>query len=295
MNKLLVPRLGWEPLAALALLAGTLACFLPVLSATVSLWTEGGGLENRVIALIAVIYLVTREEALLKAPLAAPAEQIAGFGFFAGALVLAQIPSLTVQCLAFCLALAALVLFRWGWFGLKRLGKPLIIVACAMTVSGLADGFLPRYTPVVQWLQHFVASVVGYMLWTVGYPVEVEQTVIRIGESGVDVNAACSGIKSLLEVGVLAVVAILSISRRDASANWRYFLICEAIVLGLNTLRILALAGATLYLGQDAFDALHEGWGASLYGTVVSVVTILFTSRFFQWNPFDPENGSASA
>jgi len=286
----------WEATAALILLAAVVACFLPVLAAFYQTWAHpGGGLENRAIALVAIIWLVTRQRQLLDAPLAGIASQVAGFVLLVVAVGLVQLPLLTAQGAAFVVALVGLVLFCWGRAGLAALWRPAVIAAIVFTLNGLADGFLPRYTGLVQGLQHLVAGLAAYLLWMFGFAVELQETTLRVaGTAGIDVYAACSGTHSLLEVGALALTAILTISERSWRANLGYLLACLAIALGFNVLRILLLAYASAALGQETFDALHHGWGASLYGNGISVVTVLFTSWFFQWNPFEPRSVSGS-
>jgi exosortase/archaeosortase family protein len=285
-----------EPLFALALLLGLGLCFAPVLFACIQTWSAaGGGLENRVICLVAVIFLMSQQKDLLKLPLAGLAAQGVGFLCLVSSLLLVQLPLLTVQSFALAIALLGLVVFRWGKPGWKALKKPLIIITMILTVSGVANGVLPRYTPIVPLLQQFVAGSAAYILWLCGLPATVHDTVLQIGNAGgVDVNAGCSGIHSLTEIGVLAITAILTISQRPLKDNLRYFFTCELIVLGLNIFRILLLAYATTNLGKETFDALHEGWGASLYGNAISIVAILYTSSFFRWNPFDPQSASDS-
>ncbi|AGY60513.1 exosortase/archaeosortase family protein [Gloeobacter kilaueensis] len=279
-----------------ALVGAVVLCFAPVLLVMGGLWAISGGLENRAIALIAVAYLVSRQKNLLGAPPAAAVFQALGLFVLACGLFLVQLPALSLQNLAFCLALTGLALFRWGRTAVDSLARPLLIVAMIMSINGLADGWLPAYTPVVQWLQHLVAGLGAYLLWMAGLPVVLKETVITVGGlGGVDVNANCSGIRSLLEVGTLAAVAIMTISRRSWLDNLRYFLLCELVVLALNVLRILLLAVAIAYTNPHTFEALHEGWGASLYGSGISAVIVLFTSWYFQWNPFDSQSGSASA
>ncbi len=286
-----------EPLLAIALLLVLGICFAPVLFASFQTWSAaGGGLENRVICLVAVIFLMSQQKDLLKLPLAGLTAQAVGFLFLLTSLLLVQLPIFTLQALALAIALLGLVVFRWGKPGWEAVKRPLIIVGMILTVSGVANGLLPRYTPIVPWLQQLVAGSAAYILWLCGLPVAVRDTVLQIGNAGgVDVNAGCSGIHSLTEIGVLAITAILTISQRPLKDNLRYFITCELIVLGLNMVRILLLAYATTNLGKETFDALHEGWGASLYGNAISIIAILYTSSFFQWNPFDPQSASDSA
>lgn len=283
----------WERIASFALLGVIVVYFLPVLTAYYEHWLAGGGkVENRAIALVAIIYLVTQQKDLLQAPLARAGDLWIGFATLFGGLLLARVPLLNVQGLALSIALLGLLWFRWGRLGLAHLGKPLCILALALGTDGLADQFLSVYTPLVQWLQHLDALIAGYVLWGIGYPVELHATVIRIGQAGVDVYDGCSGIHSLIEIGVLAVVAILTISKQDRAANLRYFLACMAITFGFNLLRILLLAFASIYVGQEAFDALHKGWGADVYANLVGLTAIVFTARYFQWNPFAPKTDS---
>lgn len=285
-----------EPLFAFALVCAMGICFAPVLFACFQAWSvAGGGLENRVVCLVAVILLVSQQKDLLKLPLAGLAAQGLGFLFLLSSLLLVQLPLLTVQALAVAIALLGLVVFRWGKSGWELLQRPLVIVGMILTVGGVANGLLPRYTPIVPWLQQCVAGSAAYILWLCGLPVEVHETILQIGNSGgVDVNAGCSGIHSLSETGVLAITAILTISRCPLRDNLRYFVTCELIVLGLNIFRILLLAFTTAHMNKEAFDSLHVGWGAVLYGSAISAVAILYTSSFFRWNPFDPQSVSDS-
>ncbi|BAC89119.1 exosortase/archaeosortase family protein [Gloeobacter violaceus] len=270
------------------LLAAVGGCFAPVLLACALLWTEGGGLENRAVALVAAGYLFVCGRATLLEASASPFFQGIGLACLMGGLLLVQLPALSVQSLAFCFALAGLALLRWGDAALRRLAKPFVIVTLAMLTSGLADSWLPRYTPVVLWLQQLVAGLAAYALWMAGFAVEWQQTVIRLGDTGgVDVNAACSGVRSLLEIGVLATAAIFTLSRRSRRDNGFYLALCAALVLALNAGRVLLLAVASVYWGRPLFDALHEGWGAQLYSGGISAATVLFTCWYFRWNPFD--------
>lgn len=161
---------------------------------------------------------------------------------------------LWVHGLALCAGLGAVV-FQWsGWRGMKHFLFPLVFLLLA----------LPWPYRFEQWVIHtltgWVTQSTVLALNLSGYPAEALGNVIQIGEVRVGVDEACSGIRSLQ---TLVMVALFLGEYFRFGAVYRAALGAGALALVLifNGIRAIALAWVTLEGDAEAFQFWHDALG----------------------------------
>lgn len=152
---------------------------------------------------------------------------------------------------AFCLIWLA----TWrGWRWAFHFIFPLCFVLTAIPWLGSIEG------PVILWLTDVIAQWVTTSLQVVGIPAVLEGPLISIGETVVEVAEACSGIRSLQLLMVLALFL-----GDYGNFGWfkRVFLIACGVgaAFAQNFLRAFALGWITGIEGQAAYDKWHDPTG----------------------------------
>jgi exosortase len=168
-------------------------------------------------------------------------------------------------------AIAALVGYRWGVRGLRRLAFPLGFL---LFMVPLPEAIV---LPVVTQLQIFASAGAVGVLHVFGVSVLRDGNVMRLaGGEALFVAEACSGITSLLSlipVGVL-------LARFTQSGTWQRIAVVAAVVpaalLG-NTIRVIAtVLAAEAYGAQRATSgSLHASAGLLTSGFAMLVVVAI--------------------
>lgn len=109
-----------------------------------------------------------------------------------------------------------------------------------------------------------------------GAGVSHEMTTIRIGEAGIAITDACSGIEQLGALLIVGLVIAKLQQRRWLTTFFQYGFIIPSIVLS-NALRIALTA--VLYLGPLGETALGDGWHATL-GWIQTALSVLLLMGF---------------
>ncbi|HVU09190.1 MAG TPA: exosortase/archaeosortase family protein [Verrucomicrobiae bacterium] len=142
----------------------------------------------------------------------------------------------------------------WGFEWLKKSFFPFFL----FIFSGPLDIVIQ---PITFWLRYFVSALtewVAHYIFGIGVMRQGTQLFDPSGSYGYDVAAACSGIRSLVAIFLLATIYAFIAFR----APWkRIFLMALAVpfaVLG-NLLRMLLIIIAAALGGQDWGNYVHEG------------------------------------
>jgi len=193
----------------------------------------------------------------------------------ASALYLSQLPDW--MNISLPLMLAGLCLTLKGWPGLKLMGFPLALVAFA-TPSQLPYLIEPYILP----LQHFIASVAGFLLMQAGIDVTVDQIYLRVNDQMVEVAPHCAGLKMLF---TSLYVALMLIYWNDVwRSRFRTGVFLAATVGVSVTGNIIRNAILSYFHGtgnEAGFVWLHESWGGDLYSALM-LLSLIFILRLIQ-------------
>lgn len=198
-----------------------------------------------------------------------------GLIVLASILYLSQLPDW--MNISFPLMLAGLILMLKGWQGLKLMGFPLALVALA-TPSQLPYLIEPYILP----LQHFIASVAGFLLMQAGIDVTVDQIYLRVNDQMVEVAPHCAGLKMLFTSLYVALMLIYWHEVWRSRLRTGVFL---AATVGVSvTGNIIRNALLSYFHGTGnaaAFDWLHESWGGDVYSALL-LLSLIFILRLIQ-------------
>jgi exosortase len=131
---------------------------------------------------------------------------------------------------------------------------------------------------VIQGLTGFVTAATVNLLHLVGYPAEVRGNTIVVGSHWLGVDQACSGIRSLQ---ALTMVALWLGEYFRLAWKGRIIVVLGAALLTgvFNLLRATGLTIATFHGGNDAYESWHDPLGFVTFLT--SIVLLYFLCEFF--------------
>lgn len=201
----------------------------------------------------------------------------AGLGLLAlgGGLYLSQLPDW--MNISFPLVLAGLCLSLKGLSGFKLMGFPLFLVVLA-TPSQLPYLIEPYVLP----LQHFIASVAGFLLTQAGMDVTVEQIYLRVNDQMVEVAPHCAGLKMLFTSLYVACMLIYWNEAWRSRLRMGVFLTATVLLSVAGNIVRNALLSYFHGTGQEgAFVWLHESWGGDLYSAAM-LMALIFLLRLIQ-------------
>ncbi len=131
---------------------------------------------------------------------------------------------------------------------------------------------------VIQGLTHFVTEAAVGLLNVLGYPAEVRGNTIVVGEHWLGVDQACSGIRSLQ---ALSMVALWLGEYFRLYPVGRVVVVLGAVGLTavFNLIRASGLTIATVHGGQEAYEKWHDPLGIVTF--ITSVVLLYFLCEWF--------------
>lgn len=169
---------------------------------------------------------------------------------------------------AFIFALAGFILTLWGFKTLRELAYPLALLSL----------MIPPPTFLYEWLTlrlQLAASRLGEVLLDIlGVSVLREGNLLEIPGDRMSVEAACSGIRSLLALVFFgAVYNFMFVGQRWIRVAVMMLIIPLAVVG--NTARIVATGLVSQYNRAWAHGLLHDGFGyVSLVGAAIGLVVM---------------------
>ncbi|HEY9887289.1 MAG TPA: cyanoexosortase B, partial [Candidatus Obscuribacterales bacterium] len=205
----------------------------------------------------------------------------AGVGLLAlgGGLYLSQLPDW--MSISLPLVLAGLCLSLKGVPGLKLMGLPLALLVFA-TPSQLPYLIEPYVLP----LQHFIASVAGFLLLQGGIDVTVEQIYLRVNDQMVEVAPHCAGLKMLFTSLYVALMLIYWHGLWRSRLRTGTFITATVMVSVAGNILRNAMLSYFHGVGNDrAFVWLHESWGGDLYSAAMLVSLIILLRLIQQYVP----------
>ncbi|NER81211.1 MAG: cyanoexosortase B [Leptolyngbya sp. SIO1D8] len=171
---------------------------------------------------------------------------------------------------SFPLILAGLCLSLKGLPGLKLLAFPLVLVIFA-TPSQLPYLIEPYILP----LQHFIASVAGFLLSQGGMDVTVDQIYLRVNDQMVEVAPHCAGLKILFTSLYVALILIYWTDLRESRFRTGVFLtatVCLSVIGNIIRNALLSYFHGTN--NEAAFVWLHESWGGDVYSAIMLLLLV---------------------
>jgi exosortase len=170
---------------------------------------------------------------------------------------------LAALCAAVYAVAAANIHYVYGWKGVRFFAFPILFLAIAMPLPTFI------YGPVVNGLQHKVASANVEILNILGIPAERVGSVIQLPNGTVGVDEACSGIRSLQST----IMATLFIGYLMLKSRFlQVALLTCGILLAVfgNLVRSLYLSLTANAKGVAAIAQVHDtaGWSILLFTAV---------------------------
>jgi exosortase len=158
------------------------------------------------------------------------------------------------------LVLGGLVWTFWGARRLQKLAFPLVLLLTMVPLPAVL------YNRLAAPLQLFASGVATGMLQWIGIPVFQDGNIIHLSHSSLGVAEACSGLRSISSLSVLALVLGYLLNPR-LEARVALFLLAIPTAIAVNVLRIV---GTALVAEQD--PQLAEGFYHSFSGWLVFLV-----------------------
>lgn len=156
--------------------------------------------------------------------------------------------------------LGGLVWTFWGARRLQKLAFPLVLLLTMVPLPAVL------YNRVAAPLQLFASGVATWVLQGIGIAVFQDGNIIHLANSSLGVAEACSGLRSISSLSVLALVLGYLLNQR-LGARVALFLLAIPTAIAVNVLRIV---GTALVAEQD--PQLAEGFYHSFSGWLVFLV-----------------------
>lgn len=249
-------RLAWIGLAALTAIA-----YGPVLGRLAAAWWSDSEYSHGLICvpLAAAIVWYRRDELI---HLRRNPSRAGLYGAAAGvALLLVGTlgAELFLTRASLLLFVASSVVYLFGWRHLRAVAFPLAIVALSIPIPAIL------MTRITLPLQFAASAAAETTLSAVGIPVLREGNVLVLPDATLQVAEACSGVRSMMSLLVIALVIARMMDRRLAT---RAAIVAAAVpvTIAVNAFRVTATAAATEYYGVAAAGGVvHEALGIALF------------------------------
>ena len=179
------------------------------------------------------------------------------------------------QRISFIVVLCGIILFLLGRQHLKLLSFPLIYLIFMIPIPSIL--MLKITFP----MQMLAAKAATFSLQLLDIPVLREGTVIHLVENSLEVERACSGIRSLISLLALGAILTYFINK----LNWQRTVVifsCLPIAIFINAFRVSMTGILAQYYGMEAAEGFFHGFsGAVLYfaGLILVAVVAVFLSK----------------
>jgi exosortase len=164
------------------------------------------------------------------------------------------------------LLLAGLIVLFLGWNFLRALYLPLTFLVLMIPVPAIV------FNQITFPLQLLASRVAAGVLPVLGVPVLREGNVIVLPSMPLEVADACSGIRSLMSLGTLAIIYGYLMDRR-VSVRVLLAVASIPIAVAANSLRIVGTGLLVQYWDPEKAEGFfHAGWGWIIF--VISIVAL---------------------
>jgi exosortase len=254
-----IPAIG--PLRVAALVAAFGWCYWPVIPGLVAQWLNEPEYSHGILVPFISAYLIwSRRDALRAVPLT---PGYAGLGVIALATLMYLAGSvgadLFLQRSSFVVMLAGAVLFVAGPIALRLVLFPLTLLLLMIPLPGIL------FNAIAFPLQLFAAQVASRVLELCDVPVFREGNVMHLAAASLDVEEACSGIRSLMSLTTLSIVYVYLIHKSWIS---RVLLVAAVIPIAIiaNVFRVTVTGLLAHYASvETAMNVFHTASGITVF------------------------------
>lgn len=174
---------------------------------------------------------------------------------------------ISLEVFGLYMAFVAILLRKFGFDAVKKLGFPLVYLAFVIPIPGFV---LDRVTAPLQLL---VSQAAEYVTALLGYPIARQGVTLFVAQYELLVEDACAGMNSLVGLVAVSLFYIYMIRR----ASWRYALLLVALVIPIaivvNIIRVVVLILITYHFGNAAAQGfLHGTTGMVLFSVALVLV-----------------------
>lgn len=268
-------RLPWSAIAWFGALL--IACYAPLLGGLVQQWATGEDMSHGFFVPVVAAYIAWRRRNELAS--IQPRPNYWGLALAAWGAVQMVLGTLAAQLFvaraAFLESLVGAVLFLGGTQALRTLAFPLVLLAFMFPIPSIV------YARLTLPLQLFASSVAETVLNALGVPVLRDGNVLELASQRLSVVEACSGIRSLVSLGFLALVYGYFFDRR----TWMRWLLLGAtipIAIAANAARVTLMGLIGEYRADLAQGFMHLAEGWVLFVTALALV-IVFHRAVNRW------------
>lgn len=176
------------------------------------------------------------------------------------------------QKLVWVLILVGIACSIWGIRFFKQYALPAVLVAIGFFPEPTTFGrlvwraFLP---PDI--LERFMAWSGGLGLQFIGQPATVADTVITLPSGAVQVNWGCSGF-DMASIMALTGLLLGFFLKQKTSKVMLIVGLGAVLALCANIPRIMLMAIAAAYWGEEAFHFWHGFWGGQIFSTILMTI-----------------------
>jgi exosortase len=260
---------------SVALIAAAVAvAYWPVLAKLARQWLDDENASHGLIVVPLAVYLVWAARQRWGSIAVRPA--LAGLVAVAGSLILYAAGILGAELYLSRISLVGLLagatLYVWGWSHLRIVLFPLALLALSVPLPAIV---LNQVTFPLQLLASRVGETV---IAAAGVPVLREGNVLVLADTTLEVAEACSGIRSLVSLVTLAVVA--AYFRGGTSAGGAALVVLAVpIAVVANAARVAGTGLAAHFWGAGAAEGFFHTFSGWLV-FVVAAALLLLSERF---------------
>jgi exosortase len=256
---------------SVALIAAAVAvAYWPVLAKLARQWLDDENASHGLIVVPLAVYLVWAARQRWGSTMVRPA--LTGLVAVAGSLVLYAAGILGAELylsrMSLVGVLAGATLYVWGWSHLRLVLFPLALLALSVPLPAIV---LNQVTFPLQLLASRVGETV---ISAAGVPVLREGNVLVLADTTLEVAEACSGIRSLVSLVTLAVVA--AYFRGGTSAGGAALVVLAVpIAVIANAARVAGTGLAAHYWGAGAAEGFFHTFSGWLVFVVAAALLLL--------------------
>lgn len=163
------------------------------------------------------------------------------------------------------LALSGSILLWLGFSGFRQLWRELVILFF-LAVPSVVISLIQDFSA---WLAAMGAAFSGGILWYLGFPVEIYDTIIALNGRAVEVAKSCSGVDLMNYLSGISVLALLLFPvQKNQKWWWLAPIMAMFLAFFINALRIILLVLLHSYSSEEAFHYWHSSHGSQVFGVI---------------------------
>jgi len=276
--------LPWGPIASLA--AVLIALYWDVVPSMVDIWMNDPGYSHGILIPPLAGYVAwLHKDEILAIPSRVDLRGILLTAAGCGVLLLGRLGAeFFLTRISIVIVLAGVTWTFWGVERLRKLSFSLFLLATMVPIPAIV------YNRLAAPLQLFASEVSSWVLETMGIPVFRDGNILHLAEISLGVAEACSGLRSISSLTVLALVVGYFVLTK---ISWRVFLFFLAFptAISVNVLRIVVTAIAAREDAALARGFFHSfsGWVVFLLGFALLYMMALGLAKLEGSSEPDPE------